>query len=582
MLRNPSPLLVLFFVPCSATADDKSAAVMVERNVAVPMRDGVILRADVYRPKAGGPYPVLVLRTPYNKGGVKGEVYARAGYMVVCQDVRGRYASEGTFESFVREKTHDAEDGFDTVEWAARLPGSNGKVGTFGASYNAFLQWRLAPLRPPSLLAMSAQTIPARYTDLEGPGTIRPGRRLLWWNCTMAPDMRRRAGRDGPQTPPAARRLWEAGEGESLLRFLPWLDLPDRVFEGEAGPVRRWLKNPALDPWRLDQACRDVAVPNLDIVGWFDHCNGDMRLFRTMVKEGKTQAARAGQRLIVGPWSHSGRGQRRFGAIDFGPPAALNLRDLEIRWFDHWLKGIDNGVEREAPVKIFVMGVNRWREEKEWPLSRARPRTFFLTSAGRANTPSGNGRLLPHPATSPGMDQFTYDPRDPVPSLFGSALYAVPTERSILDSRQDILIYQTDPLKEPLEITGNPVVELFASSSAPDTDFFARLVDVAPDGKARDISLGMVRARYRQSLAKPVFLKPGEVESLSVRLNPTSNQFQAGHRLRLEITSSDFPNYDRNHNTDKDQNADATLAPAEQRVYHGERYPSRLILPVVG
>jgi putative CocE/NonD family hydrolase len=361
--------------------------VQVERDMPATMRDGIVLRADVYRPVGDGPFPVLVERTPYGKQGLHPEALAKAGYIVVCQDARGRYASDGKFESFYRDQTHDAEDGYDTVEWAARLPGSTGKVGTFGASYNAFLQWRLAALRPPSLVAMSAQTIPARLTDLEGPGTIRPGRRLLWFFGTISPDLRRRAGREPPHTGADARKLWDAGEGEKWLHFVPWQNLPQQIFEDEGEPVQAWLRQPSHDPWKLDQHCREVSVPNLDIVGWYDHCNGDMLLHRTMVKEAMTETARKGQHIIIGPWSHAARGKRAFGPIDFGPAAEMNVVDEEIRWFDYWLKGKSNGVDRDATVRIFVMGDNQWRDEPAWPPSERTSgekicsRTFSITMA---------------------------------------------------------------------------------------------------------------------------------------------------------------------------------------------------------
>jgi len=551
--------------------------VQTERNVPVAMRDGVILRADVHRPDRGGPYPVLVLRTPYGKGG-RFDRYVKAGYIVVAQDARGRYESEGRWESFVRFETHDAEDGYDTVEWAARLPGSNGKVGTFGGSYNAFLQWRLAPLRPPSLAAMSAHSIPARYTDLEGPGTIRPGRRLHWWVTTMAPDMRRRAGRPGTHTPAEARKLWAAGDSQMWLDFLPWLELPREAFEDETEAVRYWLRNPHTDPWKLDEGCREIAVPNLDVVGWHDHCNGDMLLHRTMAREAKTEAARNGSRIVIGPWSHAGRGSRRYGNVDFGPEAVVDVAALEIRWFDYWLKGKPSGVDRDPPVRIFVMGDNRWRDEPQWPLENTAEKVFFLTSGGKANTPSGDGRLVAAPP-SPGSDEYVYDPENPVPSLHGSALFTIPTDQRPLADRRDVLVYQTEPLDERIEVTGNPVVELFAATSAPDTDWFVRLVDVAPDGMARDVSLGMVRARYRDGLDRPRLLEPGEVVRYRIRMNATSNAFLPGHRIRLDVTSSDFPNYDRNHNTAAEQNADATLATARQTVHHGRSRPTRLVLP---
>jgi len=573
----------LFIVPAIAvTAGQETDGVRIQRDVPATMRDGVVLRADVYRPVQGdGPWAVLLERTPYGKQGLHPEALVKAGYIVVCQDARGRYASDGKFESFYRDQTHDGEDGYDTVEWAARLPGSTGKVGTFGPSYNAFLQWRLAALRPPSLIAMAAQTIPARLTDLEGPGTIRPGRRLVWFFGTISPDLRRRSGGEPPHTGAEARKLWDAGEGEKLLHFLPWQKLPQYVLEDEGEPVRAWLKQPAHDPWKLDQHCREVSVPNLDIVGWHDHCNGDMLLHRAMVKEGVTETARRNQRLIVGPWSHNARGRRAYGEIDFGPAATMNVIDEEIRWFDYWLKGKSNGVDRGSPVRIFVMGANEWRDEPAWPLARSRAKELFLTSGGEANTPAGNGRLASAASMAEGRDEYRYDPNDPAPSLYGTAMYTIPADQRPLASRRDILVYQTEPLTEAMEVTGNPEVELFASSSAPDTDFFVRLIDVAPDGLARDVSLGMVRARYRESLDKFALLKPGEITRFKIRMNPTSNRFLAGHRLRLDVTSSDFPNYDRNHNTAADQNADAELATAQQTVYHGPQWKSRVILPVV-
>ena len=550
--------------------------VVIERDVPATMRDGVVLRADVHRPDRGGPYPVLVMRTPYGKS-KKFDRFVKAGYICVCQDARGRYASDGQWESFVRFDTHDAEDGFDTVEWAAGLPGSNGKVGTFGASYNAFTQWRLAPLRPPSLVCMSAHSIPARYTDLEGPGSIRPGRRLQWWMFTMSPDVRKRAGRTASES---YSHFAERSE-KRWLDFLPWLELPREVFEDETEAVHHWLENPHLDPWQLDAGCKQIEVPNLDFVGWHDHCNGDMLLWRTMAAEARTETARTGSRIVIGPWSHSGRGSRKYGNIDFGPEAAVDVTALEIRWFDYWLKGKPNGVDADAPVRIFIMGEGRWRDEQRWPLERTRDKVLYLTSAGRANTPSGDGELITNPPKSSGRDRYTYDPADPVPTLHGDASFTRATDQRPLADRRDILVYQCEPLVERVEVTGNPVVELWASSSAADTDWFVRLIDVSPDGLPRDVSLGLVRARYRNGLDKPELLAPGELVKYTIRMHPTSNAFLPGHRIRLEITSSDYPNFDRNHNTAAHQPSDPELKTAQQTIHHSPQHPTRIILPWV-
>ena len=314
-----------------AGAEAEELGVIIERNVPVPMRDGVILRADVYRPDRGGPYPVLVMRTPYNKVRFSRQCHrlAKAGYIVVCQDVRGLYSSEGKYESYWRFKTHDGEDGYDTVQWAAKLPGSTGKVGTFGGSYMALLQWRLAALHPPSLVAMSAHNVMARFEHEQG--TLRPSFRFM---VLHAPEMRRRANRPGVHTVWEAQKLLAAGESEKWRNWLPWLELPREFFEDETEAVHYWLRNPHKDPWRLDECCKETTVPNLDILGWYDHCLGDVLLFRTMVKEAKTEIARKGSRVIIGPWRHGSAG-RRFGNIDFGPDAELDIAALQIRWFDY-------------------------------------------------------------------------------------------------------------------------------------------------------------------------------------------------------------------------------------------------------
>ncbi len=562
-----------------AGAHAASSQVVVERNVAVRMRDGVVLRADVYRPGDGQSSPVLVMRTPYGKDrqGRRAKRLAGAGYIVAVQDVRGRYASEGTWQSFMRHHTQDGEDGYDTVQWASGLPGSTGKVGTYGASYNAFVQWRLAAEGPPALAAMAAFSIPARYTDLEGPGTIRPGRRLQWWIRTMSTDVRRRSGRALSE---ADKKLLDGGR-DHWLWFLPWLDLPQAAFEHETPHVHRWLKHPHEDPWKLHEGCKKIRVPVLDIVGWHDHCNGDMLLWRTMVKEAKTEVARKGSRIIIGPWSHAGRGRRRYGKIDFGPQAAMDCTAVQIRWFDYWLKGKQNGVDRDPPVKIFVMGDNTWRGERTWPLARTRDKILYLTGKGRANTPSGDGQLVESPPRTVRGDRYVYDPRKPVPTLHGKGSFTIPVDQRPLATRQDILVYQTKPLAKRIEVTGKPTVELYAASSAPDTDWFVRLIDVAPDGLARDVSQGQIRARYRHGLDKPALLDPGKVVKYTISMNATSNAFLPGHRIRVDITSSDFPNYDRNHNTAANQNADAELRTAEQTVFHGGDRPTRVILPQV-
>jgi putative CocE/NonD family hydrolase len=556
----------------------KGIKVVVEWRVPVPMRDGTILRADVYRPDRGGPYPVLVKRSMYRRQGAS-ERLVKAGYIIVDQSVRGRYGSGGNYEWMVRVETHDAEDGYDTVEWAARLSGSSGKVGTFGSSYDAFVQWRLAALNPPSLVAMNACSIPAQkwYGDK---ASFRPGFHLEAW-ASHAIDMRRQKKLPGVQTDYEHSILWE-GESDKWIHWLPWADLPQDFFGYETYAFKDWLRDPYADPWKLDEGCRNISVPNLDIVGWYDYAHGDLLLYRTMVREAKTEQARTGSRVIIGPWPHTTFASR-YGNINFGPTASFDAFDKEgvmIRWFDYWLKGEQNGVDKDLPVKIFVMGDNEWRDEAHWPLQRAEEEVLFINSGSAANTPEGDGRLLIEKPVDSKTDIYVYDPLDPVPTPYG-AQRPVPTDQRVLADRQDILVYQTEPLTERVEVTGNPRVELFASTSAPDTDWFVRLIDVAPDGLARDISSGVMRARYRNGFEKPELIVPGSVVQYSIRMMPTSNAFLPGHRIRLDITSSDFPNFDRNHNTAANQNTDSALATAQQTVYHGGEYATCIVLPLV-
>lgn len=553
-----------------------------ELNVDVPMRDGTILRADVFRPTAEGSFPVLMVRTPYDKTGLRktARQFAAEGYIVVSQDARGRFESEGEWESFVKFETNDGRDGYDTVEWAAKLPGSTGKVGTFGASYNAFLQWRTAALAPPSLVCMSAHSIPARYTDLEGMGSIKPGRRLQWWYASMTPDLRKRSGNPGANSKPDAKKLWNA-EKEQWLNFVPWLDLPNTFWEEETEAVHAWLKNPALDPWALHEGIPNVKVPNFNAIGWFDHCNGNLLLDKEQFAKAETTVAREQSHTLVGPWSHTGRGGRKVGDIDFGPAAQFSMHALELRWFDYWLKGKGASGAPDTPYRIFVMGDNEWRNEPTWPLERAVTHSYFLTSGGNANTPAGDGRLVTESPGRSGKDAYKYDPENPVPTLYTAAAFTVPADQSPHAEREDILVYQSEPLEKRLEVTGNPIVELFAATSAPDTDFFARLIDVAPDGTNVDVSLGMIRARYRDGLENENLVTPGEVVRYEIELNPTSIAFHPGHRIRLDITSSDFPNFDRSHNTAANPNTDPELKTANQTIFSGGERATVLRLPVI-
>jgi putative CocE/NonD family hydrolase len=344
------------------SGDTGSLGIITELDVPATMRDGVTLRADVVRPEADGAFPGLLVRTPYGKfRQEKFNRFVRAGYVVVVQDSRGRYASDGDFVPFTVENTGDAEDGYDSVEWLAAQPYCNGRIGTMGYSYNGWMQWQLARLRPPHLLAMCACTIPLELTAVDWPGGFRPGRRIRWWMANIAPDLWRRSGQPGPHTPDEANQLWDETSQSSWLGFLPWLDFPKHLPKGLAEYAEDWLRHPNRTPWKFAEIHREVDVPNLDFSGWYDHCNDTMRHLPLMQNNGRSAQARSQTKLIAGPWNHPGLGDREVCGIDFGELAAVDKQEIIIRWFDHWLKGIANGVDEEPAVRYFVMGTNRWK-----------------------------------------------------------------------------------------------------------------------------------------------------------------------------------------------------------------------------
>ncbi len=558
---------------------DKALGVVVGADVGVEMRDGTVLRVDVYRPDAPGRYPVLLQRTPYSKDGEncveQGHRLAERGYVVVQQDVRGRYRSDGEFQpGFFSADHRDAEDGYDTVEWSAGLPWSTGKVGTFGGSYCGWTQWELAHTRPPHLAAMIPSAIAASLLDREMSAVLRLGR-VLWWSVnTLAPDVRMRLGDEpGPTTTDEAERLYLERDRSKWLWHLPLSEIPDEALSGVGKHWRSWLADHASDHFGFLERHREVAVPALTTTGWYDQQIGAIKNFTGMRANGMTEEARSGRRLIVGPWSHTiDFSSSQVGELDFGPEAVRDFYQIADDWFGHWLKGESTGFEEWPPVQLFVMGANRWREEEDWPPAGIEYTAYYL---------HGGGRLSSVPPSDDLPDSYDYDPRDPVMTLYSPQGQQEPQDQRALDGRRDVLVYQTDPVEEPVEVTGPITVHLWAASSAPDTDFVVKLMDVRPDGFVQELCYGIVRARYRKSYANPSLIEPGRAYEYAIQVNPTSNLFRRGHRIRLDVSSSDFPNFDRNHNTGGDDYFESTLATARQTVYHDRERPSRVVLPVI-
>ncbi len=584
------------------TAQRREYQVIREPSVMVPMRDGVHLATDVVRPDAPGRFPVIINRGPYGKNSYLDNpdhtiwFFPRNGYVLLSQDVRGRFESEGEYNPLFQEP----HDGYDTVEWAARQPWSNGRVATTGQSYLGATQYTLAgghPLPPhlQTLMPVSASS------DFHQSWVYHTGGVMEWgWTVPYAILKGRntlaRAGREDLIARMDEYVIEPGNFGQPLsdqwYRHLPLRDWIDRL--KEAAPYFHEYFDEELDgpywwPINMMRQASNVSIPMYHITAWYDiFMEGAINAFQAIQQHGGSELARRNQKLLIGPWAHL----RPFtqpttggaGDIDFGAEAAIELHEDMLRWYDYWLKDIETGIMDDAPVRIFVMGDNRWRDEQEWPLARTHYTRWYLHSAGGANTRAGDGTLstVPPDANEP-QDQFIYDPADPAPTLGGNTLiidYGV-FDQSPAENRPDVLVYTSDPLPSDLELTGPISVTLYAATSAADTDFTAKLVDVRPDGYAHNLQDGIVRARYRTSVREPSPIIPGRVYQYAIDLWATSHVVKAGHRVRVDISSSNFPRFDRNPNTGAALGADARLETARQTIHHSAQYPSHITLPVI-
>lgn len=572
--------------------------IIIEKNVPVRMRDGVNLAADVYRPAEGGRAPVLLMRLPYSKEsliwlGWFGDIqpYVQAGYAVVVQDVRGRFASEGTFEPYELE----GADGVDTIAWAAGQPWSSGQVGMIGGSYLGAMQWIAAAEQPPALRAIAPAIInDSLYASSYQGGALQLGKALNWvLSAILLPELPYRMHKGQATVDDFAAVTQAIKQINALYDHLPRTDLP--LISRLAPFYFKQFEHPSYDEyWRrfsTKEAYGRITVPALNMGGWYDlYVGGTLANYQSMKQRGGSAAARQ-QRLIIGPWSHMNT-TGNFPERDFGPLAsavASRLSSAQVRWFDHWLKGIENGFEREKPVKLFVMGIDQWREEEDWPLPDTQYRPFYLHSAGRANTATGNGLLSTEQPGQEPEDVYLYDPRYPVPTIGGATLMpggqanVGPRDQRGVEGREDVLCYTSAPLERPLEVTGPIELVLYISSSTRDTDFTGKLIDVYPDGRAMLLTDGILRVRYRESLSHPVLMEPGTIYQLRLDLVATSNVFLPGHCIRLEVSSSNYPRFDRNTNTGGTiaTEREADFVQALNRVYHDSAYPSHLLLPII-
>lgn len=548
-------------------------SVHIQLDLKVPMRDGVRLYAALYRPQDTASLPVLLIRSPYSTQHPRyvdwAVRFACAGYAVVLQDCRGRYESEGEWHPYVDE----IQDGEDTLRWLGSQPWCNGRIGTFGISYPGFTQVLMASCRSPYLQAL----VPIANQE-DNYGHMRYNGLLQLQNAMNFVWVGRRTNQSAPR---------DLIDWESVYRRLPLLtaldDLADRPFYRQA--VQHSLFDDFWAACSMKERYADVEAPALFITGWYDNLLHEMfKCFKGWTTQARTEGARHETKLIVGPWVHSQIGGTVPGDVAFGPEAQRDIPALHLRWYDRHLKGIENGIASEAPVQLFIMGRNIWRGEWEWPLARSEYRKYYLHSGGRANSLYGDGVLSPNPARHEPADSFDYDPGSPVPTYGGQGLAmetAGPRDRRPLERRDDVLVYSTEPLEQDLEVTGPVSLRLFASSSALDTDFTAALIDVHPSGKAIVLTEGIVRARFRESFTRPALIQPETVYPYSIELWETSNVFKAGHRIRLEVSSSNFPRFDRNLNTGLDAGSTTQWQVARQMVWHNSTFPSYVNLPVI-
>ena len=568
-LRLPGALLLLFLALALVTpAQEAQPPLIVETDVMIPMRDGTKLAANIFRPRGEGRFPAILMRTPYGKPDEKSgdaKRYTAAGYAMVVQDCRGRGKSEGAWDPF----RYDVEDGFDTQEWVGQQAWCNGSIGTAGGSYVGWTQWAPAPKESRYLKAMVPIVPFGNAYDLAYTGGAFQLALLMGWGSavggiSLAPD----------KIQEAFRHLPLSTFSEQFDKKVPYLD--------------EWVKHYAYDDyWKqrgIDYRYVDVTVPALNIGGWYDiFSKATLDLVTQVRASSHDLKVRRNEFAVIGPWTH-GVGASKVGELDFGADAALKLGDLQFQWFEYWLKGRETGVQDWPAYYLFVMGENRWRGEGEWPLKRTRFSSYFIHSSGHAASLKGDGSMN---TTEPGdepLDQFTYDGHNPVPSVGGNNLVgatAGPLDQTRVEEREDVLIYSTPPLEQDTEVTGPVKLILWAASTARDTDFTGKLVDVHPDGKAYNLCDGILRARYRESSTQPTLIEPGKTYRYEIDLWVTSNLFKPGHRVRLEISSSNFPRFDRNPNTGHEFGADAELAQAKQTVFHDRDRPSHVVLPII-
>ena len=544
-------------------------------NVRQSMRDGMELSSDIYLPRGSGSFPTVLMRTPYSNNGdpmvEKARGLANGGYACVIQDCRGRWDSDGDYYPF-----REDEDGYDTQEWIGNQDWSNGKIGMSGGSYVGAVQWRSAPHRSPNLTCMVPRVICTDYySGLVYPGGALQLSVLMTW---------------GMRTNARTAQTIVFHDWTEAFRALP-LRRMDELAGRDLDFWKDWIEHPAYDEyWEAfndEKNFGEIDVPAFNMGGWYDlYAPQTFTNYNGLVENGRSPEAKQ-SKLIVGPWPHGLSQSSRTGDVDFGAHSVVDLDAMELRWFDYWLKGVDNGIVDEPPIRLFIMGSNVWRDEQEWPLARTEWQKWYLHSEGGSNTLIGDGGLSTALPGDEPSDDYVYDPLYPVPTTGGNTCCSPeivpwgPYDQRAVEMRSDVLCYTSEPMGGDLEVTGPIQAALFAATDGADTDWTAKLVDVSPTGYAKNLCDGIIRARYRESFTEPSLLDSGRIYEYHIDVGVTGNVFKKGHRLRLEISSSNFPRFDRNLNTGREAGSDTEPRQARQTVFHTSEKPSHLLLPTI-
>lgn len=567
--------LVVWAAPLAAqrsSTEFSQYPMTIEYDVKVPMRDGVRLSVDVYRPADGGRHPTVFSLTPYNNIDDNSMSaawrYVERGYAYVTADARGRFDSEGDFVPY----RHDGKDGSDIIDWIARQPWSDAKVATTGGSYGGKNQWMIAKENNPRHVAMMPYVAPAdEFHDGARYNGVPKVDLIFTWSMGM----------DARTAQPRQGWNWAA-----VMRVLPLVSL-DSVVGRDVSWWRDWMIHDSLDDYwdavQLRGHYETFSIPSFNVSGWWDgQLKGALQGYMNAVRTGNHPAEHV---MIIGPWPHGVNRTREWGELDYGPNAIIQLDRLRDAWLDHRMLGKPR--PDLANVTYFLPGRNEWRTSSAFPIPQTRFESYYLDSGGKANTLAGNGVLQ---AGAPGRgqpDEFTSDPANPVPTVSSrtsgarGGLKTGAVDHRALETRSDVLVYTSEPLRQGVEITGPVKATIHFSTDVPDIDMAMKLLDVYPDGRALNLSEGIARARFRNSYSRPELLESGKVYSLEVELFPTSNYFQPGHRIRIEITGSDFPNFGRNLQTGKNNETTTEMRPARIRMHHSREHPSSITLPVI-